>query len=311
MPAILTVAVSSRALFHIEDGHQIFETQGQAAFDEYMRSKETTPLRPGSAFPLIRKLLGLNPKDGPRLVDVVMLSRNSPDAGVRIMNSVDHYQLNIEGAIFSKGRDRFRYATALGAQLFLSANPGDVKLALEHGIAAATILPTERRADLEDGIVRIAFDGDAVLFSAEADECYQAHGLAEFKRSETEKADIPLGAGPFKPVLESLHMLQRELQKRFPDDACPLKMALLTARGLQNHHRPIRTLRSWGITLDEVLFAAGRPKGPLLRAYGADFFVDDTQKNIASAVDCDIPSGHVPFGNGQGIVAPEPLAQAA
>jgi 5'-nucleotidase len=307
MPAKLTVAVSSRALFHIEDGHDIFELQGQAAFDEYMRSKETTPLRPGTAFPLIRKLLALNPVDGPPLVDVVMLSRNSPDAGMRIMNSVDHYKLPIERAIFSKGGDRFRYAAALGAQLFLSANPGDVKLALNKGIAAATMLPSERGEDGDDGTIRIAFDGDSVLFDSTADECYQAFGLAEFRRTEFEKADIPLGAGPFKPVIEALH----DLQKSFPSGECPMKVAMVTARELHAHYRPMRTLRSWGIELDEAIFAAGRPKGPLLRAFGADVFFDDTQKNINSAADHDIPSGHVPFGNGQGIVAVDSLPKAA
>lgn len=301
MAAKLTVAVSSRALFHIEDGHEIFEKQGQAAFDEYMLSKERVPLRPGTAFSLIRKLLALNERAGTPLVDVVMLSRNSPDAGLRIMNSVHHYGLPIEGAIFSKGGDRFRYAKALGAQLFLSANPGDVKLAVENGIAAATMLPAERQDDMSDSTIRIAFDGDAVLFSAEADQCYQQHGLAEFMRTENEKADVPLGAGPFKPVIEALQLIQ----KHFPAGECPLKLAMVTARGMPSHHRPIRTLRLWGIELDEAMFAAGRPKGPLLRAFGADVFFDDTKKNITSASDCDIPSGHVPYGSGEGIVAAE------
>lgn len=304
---MLSIAVSSRALFHIEDGNEIFQSQGQAAFDEYMRSKEDVPFRPGTAFSLIRKLLALNQPGKEPLVDVVLLSRNSPEAGMRIMNSIVHYGLSIRGAIFSRGSDRFRYVKGLGVQLFLSANSDDVKTAIANGVAAATMLPSERSDDASDMSVRIAFDGDSVLFSSEADECYQAQGLDEFHRSEVEKANIPLGAGPFKAVLDALHLIQ----KQFPVNECPLKVGLVTARGIPSHARVLNTLRTWGVVLDEAIFANGAPKGPLLRAFGADVFFDDTQKNISSACDCDIVSGHVPFGTGHGITTSQPEAVAA
>ena len=294
---MLSIAVSSRALFHIEDGDEIFRTQGQAAFDAYMRSKENVPLRPGTAFSLIRKLLALNKPGQDRLVDVVMLSRNSPEAGMRIMNSIVHYGLDIRGAIFSKGADRFRYVKDLGVHLFLSANSTDVKTAIENGVAAATMLPSERDEVSSDMSIRIAFDGDSVLFSSEADEQYRNNGLDAFHRHEVEKANIPLGEGPFKRVLDELHFIQQQ----FPPNECPLKMGLVTARGIPSHARVLNTLRSWNVVLDEAIFANGAPKGPLLRAFGADVFFDDTQKNISSACDCDIVSGHVPFGAG-GIV---------
>lgn len=307
---MLTIAVSSRSLFHIEDGNQIFETQGQAAFDAYMREKENIPLRPGAAFPLVQKLLALNnlrnPSE-PKGVEVVMLSRNSPDAGMRAMNSVHHYGLDIERAVFSCGADRFKYAKALGAHLFLSANAADVKNAVDHGIAAATLVPRESADSQQDNTVRIAFDGDSVLFSDEADECYRRDGLVAFRQNEVDKADIPLGAGPFKSLLQELHNLQMTL----PREQSPLRVALVTARGMPAHARVLHTLRSWGIHLDEAIFAAGAPKGQLLKAFGADIFFDDTQKNISSALEHDVLSGHVPFGAG-GIVAEAPkLAQAA
>lgn len=295
---MLSIAISSRALFHIEDGDQIFQEKGQAAFDEYMRSKEDTPLRPGAAFPLIRKLLAINQPDKPPMVEVVMLSRNSPDAGMRIMNSIQHYGLGIQRAIFSKGTDRFRYVKGLGVHLFLSANAGDVKNALDNGIAAATILPAERE-DTDSSEVRIAFDGDSVLFSSEGDEVYRAHGLDYFHRHEADNASRPLGDGPFKSVLQELH----KIQQQFPPESCPLKVGLVTARAIPTHGRVLNTLRKWGVTVDEAVFANGAPKGPLLRAFGADLFVDDTQHNITSATDCNITSGHVPYGTGHGIVA--------
>lgn len=299
---MLRIAVSSRSLFHIEDGNAVFEQEGQEAFNEYMRAKEHVPLRPGAAFHLVRKLLAINKmevaKSG-QLVDVVLLSRNSPDAGMRVLNSIAHYGLDIERAVFSQGGDRFRYAQALGAHLFLSASPRDVKSAIAHGLAAATMLPVEREEAETDDHVRIAFDGDSVLFSSEADECYRERGLDEFRRTELANANVPLGAGPFKGFLQALH----NLQLAFPAEQAPVKVALVTARGMPSHGRPLHTLRHWGVRVDEAIFAGGLPKGPLLQAFGADMFFDDTQKNIDSALSCDIPSGHVPFGNGQGIVA--------
>ena len=300
---MLTIAVSSRSLFHIEDGNKIFEEQGQEAFNDYMRSKENVPLRPGAAFPLVRKLLALNTTRSPQprdRVDVVLLSRNSPDAGMRVMNSIEHYGLDIERAAFSQGGDRFRYARAMGAHLFLSANPSDVRMAVEHGIAAATMLPVECADHSHDHEVRIAFDGDSVLFDSEADDCYRAEGLEAFRKHEVEKANIPLGDGPFKKFLSALHALQKE----FPAESSPIKVGLVTARGMPSHARVLNTLRHWGIHLDEAIFCGGLPKGPLLEAFGADIFFDDTQKNIDSAVSCNVPSGHVPYGHG-GIVAQE------
>ena len=308
---MLTLAVSSRSLFHIEDGNRIFETEGQDAFDAYMREKENVPLRPGCAFHLVRKLLSLNQhpgKEGTRLVNVVMLSRNSPDASMRVSNSIAHYGLDIEGACFSQGSNRCAYARAMGADLFLSANAADVRAALSAGIAAATMVPREDLEVVEpDNEVRIAFDGDSVLFSDEADVTYRAHGLEAFRKSELENAHIPLGDGPFKGFLEALHSIQKE----FPKGQCPLRVALVTARGLPSHGRVLHTLRHWGINVDEAIFAGGRPKGPLLQAFRADMFFDDTQKNIDSAVSHNVPSGHVPYGTGEGIVAASPPLKVA
>lgn len=307
---MLIIAVSSRALFHIEDGNNIFEEQGQEAFDAYMRSKENMPLRPGTAFKLVKKLLALNTTTFPEKrdrVEIVLLSRNSPDAGLRVMNSIAHYGLDIERAAFCQGGDRFKYAKALGAQLFLSANPGDVEAAMSNGLAAATMLPKETDEDTADNEVRIAFDGDSVLFSDEADETYRKQGLQAFRDSELAQVDKPLGDGPFRPLLEELHKLQKSFADKEND---PIRVALVTARGMPAHGRVIKTLRSWGVEVDEIIFAGGAPKGPLLRAFGADIFFDDTKRNIESAESCDIASGHVPYGCG-GIVAEEPEAESA
>jgi len=306
---VLTVAVSSRALFHIGDGDEIFQTQGREAFNAYMREKEHVPLRPGPAFGLVKKLLALNANDGsPRTrVEIILMSRNSTDAGLRVMESVRHYGLPIEQAVFCAGGDRPAYALAMGAHLFLSTSPDDVKMAINAGLAAATMMPSETPEDQCDPTIRIAFDGDSVLFSSEADEVFRAEGLDRFRESEVLNAKIPLGAGPFKGFLEALCLLQ----KGFSGDTCPVKLALVTARGMPAHARVIHTLRAWGVVVDVAIFAGGKPKGPLLRAFGADVFFDDTHKNVDSGRSHAITSCHVPFGTGHGIVLESPAATVA
>lgn len=293
LPPVLTIAVSSRALFHMEDGNQIWEKKGQAAFNAYMREKENEPLRAGTAFPLVRKLLALNKNQERSLVNVVILSRNSPDAGVRILKSIQHHKLPIAQAMFSQGSDRFRYVSAVGAHLFLSGNHTDVHKAISNGIAAATITPKET-VHMEDPSIKIAFDGDSVLFGSESDDAYRSLGLDHFISHEHEKRSIPMEGGPFKGFVMAL----KQVQDAFPAGECPLKLALVTARGIQSHERVFTTLRDWGLSLDEVMFCGGTAKGPILKAFGADIFFDDTQSNLNSALDHDISSGHVPFGAG-------------
>jgi len=286
--AMLTVAVSSRALFHLEEANAVFEREGEVAFDAYMRDREAQTLEPGTAFPLVRKLLGLN-RDGVNRVDVVLLSRNSPQAGLRVMASVQAHGLGIERAVFAQGTDRFRYARAVGADLFLSANGMDVEAAIRHGVAAATMIP--RRAE-ESGSeqVRIAFDGDSVLFGGSADAMYHSLGMEKWREYEVTHAAVPLEAGPFKGVIERLHRIRASLTG---DDKRLLRLALITARGAPAHERALRTLQAWGVAVDEAVFCGGLPKGPLALAYGADVLFDDVAGNIASAEGCDVTTGHV------------------
>lgn len=299
---MLTIAVSSRSLFHLEEDNQLFEKEGQEAFDEKMVKNENEPLEPGIAFSFVKKFLalqaaGFSSKDA--LVRVIILSRNSPEAGVRVMKSIQHYGLNIESAAFTAGGNRFRYAQAMNVDLFLSANASDAKDALKNGIAAATIVPrahVDREDRHNDNHVRIALDGDSVLFSDEADRMYRDQGLIKFIESELINASVPLGEGPFKKLLAKFCELQTALTQSKNKEK--LKIALVTARGVQSHERAITTLRSWGLSVDEMIFAGGLAKGPLVRAYGADFFFDDTSHHIESATAHDVAAGHVPFGSG-------------
>ena len=287
----LVVAISSRALFDLEAAHEVFTSQGVEAYCQYQINNESEVLEKGVAFSLVKKLLDLNDlKTDHVQVEVILLSRNSADTGLRVFNSIEHYGLSISRAAFSGGEMPYRYVRPFGAHLFLSADPEDVKAALDSGLAAATILPSKSN-DKDDALLRIAFDGDAVIFSDEAEQVYQKNGLAEFEASEKAAAESPLPGGPFKEFLAALH----NIQSKYPAKESPIRTALVTARCAPAHERVIKTLRAWDIRIDEALFLGGMSKGEFLDAYGADLFVDDQQEH------CDIASefvltGHVPTG---------------
>ena len=287
----LVVAISARALFDLSESHDLFENRGLEAYREYQMARENELLAPGIAFPLVQKLLKLNdaPPAVPR-VEVILLSRNSSDTGLRIFNSIEHYKLSIVRAAFTGGAPTAPYVASFGAQLFLSANPESVARALHDGVAAATILPSKAPTTASDQL-RIAFDGDAVIFGDESERVSEEQGIDAFHRNEVELADQPLSGGPFRAFLAALH----RLQEAFPADASPIRTALVTARSALAHKRVILTLRSWGVRLDEALFLGGRDKGPFLEAFGADIFFDDSHANIESARSY-VTAGHVPHG---------------
>lgn len=290
----LVVAVSSRALFDLDESHAIFEKDGIEAYCRYQIENEDIPLEPGVAFGLVKKLLALNQRDpaNPR-VEVILISRNSADTGLRIFNSILHHGLDIGRAAFTRGESTHPYLASFGAHLFLSAEPEDVRKALEAGFAAATILPS---ATTTAGInnasqLRIAFDGDAVLFSDESERIYKEEGLKAFESNETKAAKQPLPGGPFKSFLAMLHQIQLD----YPADSAPIRTALITARGAPAHERVIRTLRAWNIRIDEAMFLGGKDKGEFLKAFGADIFFDDQRKHCDSARQ-HVATGHVPHG---------------
>ncbi len=288
---VLVIGISSRALFDLRESHELFDAKGLEAYSEYQVANEDVYLEPGVAFPLVKKLLALNEDevDHPG-VEVILMSRNSADTGLRIFNTIEHYGLKIERAAFTNGASPYKYMSAFGTDLLLSTNAEDVRKALGKGYAAATILPGSA-ASRQSRQLRIAFDGDAVIFSDEAERVYQQHGLDVFADSERKAAKRPLSGGPFKPVLEALH----KIQSAYPITDNPIRTALITARSAPAHKRVVLTLREWGIRIDEALFLGGRSKGEFLKAFGADIFFDDQQVHTESA-SAHVATAHVPNG---------------
>lgn len=288
----LVVAISSRALFDLEDSHEVFSKEGPDAYQQYQLDRLDEPAKPGLAFPLVKKLLKLNHGDRHR-VEVVVLSRNDPVSGLRVFRSAEHHGLAITRGAFTQGRSPWPYLLPSRAKLFLSAEPEDVRHALEQGIPAATLYHAAPRPnDDSSAEIRIAFDGDAVLFGDSAERVFKERQLEGFHQHEREKRSEPLEPGPFAPFLRALHELQSE-----PDlGEVGIRTALVTARNAPAHDRAIRTLMEWKVRVDEAFFLGGVEKGEFLAAFRPDFFFDDQQTHISSARSHSVPAGHVPFG---------------
>lgn len=287
----LVVGISSRALFDLSEANAIFEQEGLDAYIDYQIAHEDEVLKPGVGFALVRGLLRLNEiVPGQRQVEVVIMSRNNADTSLRIFNSIEHYKLDITRAALTSGRPLANYLRAYKVDLFLSAYEDDVQAAIDSGIAAGLIVEGDASYETDPvDEIRIAFDGDAVLFSEESERIYQAQGMEAFLQHERENARKPLPEGPFAKFLKTLSYLQREL-----GDKSPIRTALVTARNRPAHERVIRTLRAWGVRVDEAFFLGGAPKDPVLAAFGAHIFFDDQESYVSKAAK-RVPAARVPY----------------
>ena len=291
----LVVAISSRALFDFEEENEVFEQGDDRAYMALQLERLDVPAKPGVAFSLVKKLLTFNQNGNAEAlaqpVEVVILSRNDPVSGMRVFRSAQAYGLPIVRGSFTRGQSPWRYLKPLHANLFLSTHLSDVRAALDAGVPAAQVYPHSAHAsEAHPAEVRIAFDGDAVLFSDEAERVYQAQGLDAFQRHETTHAQHPLAPGPFKPLISALQRLQQSSTAQMR-----IRTALVTARSAPAHERAIRTLMDWHIEVDEAMFLGGLAKGEFLREFEPDFFFDDQTGHIESAAQ-HVPAGHVASG---------------
>ena len=292
----LVIGIGSRALFDLEKENEIFEKEGLEAYAAYQIEHENDILPKGPAFALVEAFLNLNRLQEKRLVEVIIMSRNSPDTSLRIMNSIRAYGLDISRAALVGGANIARYLDAFKTDLFLSANEADVKQAVDGGVAAGVILtgnvPDTTGQSLDQ--IRIAFDGDAVLFSADSERIYQHKGMEAFYRYERKKADVPMQKGPFASFLLTLAHIQEMFANQ---DQVPIRTALVTARSTPGHERAIKTLRSWGVRVDEAFFLGGVPKKEVLKAFGAHIFFDDQRRHAEPAAE-HMAAAVVPYRDG-------------
>jgi 5'-nucleotidase len=289
----LRIGISTRALFNLEEEHRVFEEEGVHAYAKMQLDREDTIIGKGAGFEVVERLLALNESGTHPYVEVILLSQNSPDLSLRAFKTIKHYGLAIKAGSFTSGRSLAPYVPAWNIDLFLSNANADVKGAVEGGAAAARLgLVPEGREDTRPGEVRIAFDGDAVVFGPESDSIFKEKGLDAFFEHEIENAKNPLARGPFGNFLHKLSALRR-IYLDAASNVSKVRIALVTARNAPAHERVIRTLRAWGTPADEAHFVGSRAKAPILKAFGAHIFFDDQEKHVlaASAV---VPAGHVP-----------------
>jgi 5'-nucleotidase len=291
----LVIGITSRALFDLDEADAVFRTSGLTAYREYQRKHETELLSPGTAFPMVRALLAINSRASKRLVEVIVISRNDADSGLRVFNSAKAHQIDITRGAFTDGRDPWKYLAPLNCNLFLSAEPDDVDKALGMGCPAALILPPPESVEHDVEEVRIAFDGDAVLFDDESERVFQEHGLKAFEEREEHLANVPMNPGPFEPFLRALH----EIQAHFDEEHSPIRTAIVTARAAPAHLRVINTLRAWNVRVDESFFLGGLEKGNVLAALRPHIYFDDQRRHLDKAR-ARTASAHVPVQWGRG-----------
>ncbi|MDO5092660.1 MAG: 5'-nucleotidase [Propionibacteriaceae bacterium] len=294
--ALLSVGVASSALFDLSESHQVFQQYGVEAYRQYQQDNLNRPLRPGPAQPFLRRLLALNDVVADA-VDVIVLSRNSADTGLRVMRSIEAAGLPITRAVFREGLSPFEFIPALGMSLFLSANPQDVADAVADGHPAGTVLSGGAVEDRGEGLL-VAFDFDGVLADDSAERVFQTQGLGRYAIREAELAQVPLTPGPLAGFLEGLNQIQAveaDRAARDPEYQRQLRVALVTARSAPAHERAINSLRVWGLRVDDAFFLGGREKAPVLEVLRPHLFFDDQRRHLDQAAG-RTPSVHVPFG---------------
>ena len=286
----LVIAISSRALFNLEEENAIFDKEGLESYYKHQLENLDNPLSKGSGFRFVQNLLAINKKFDNKLIEVIILSRNNAATGLRIGRSIEHFNLDIERTGWTAGTPVARYLEAFKVDLFLSVHAPDVEEAVNSGVAAATILPHTPITSEESDMVKIAFDGDAVIFGDESEKVYQEGGLEAFIAHERENAKNPLSKGPFFKFLKTIS----EIQDKFPMESSPIRTALVTARNFSTHERVLGTLEGWGVRVDEAFFQGGVQKYEVIKAFGADIFFDDQDAHLEDASK-DTPSAKVPY----------------
>ena len=296
----LKVAVSSRALFQLEKEDEIFLKKGKEAYEKYQVKHEKAVLQPGAAFPVVKALLELGEDD----VEVIVVSRNTADTSLRVFNSIQAHGLNICRGFFTGGESIINYLKSLDIDLYLTANDDSAKAAIDNGIPAATMITSAAKYMTEATELRVAFDGDAVLFGDESEAVFKSEGLEAFGKNESEKANIPMKEGPMAKFLRALSKIQTKQEKEGKESETKIVTALVTARSAPAHARTIKTLRAWGIKVNQAFFLGGLDKTYVLREFKPQIFFDDQHVHTdrASLV---VPAGTVPYKSDSVLAKPK------
>ncbi|XP_003276013.2 cytosolic 5'-nucleotidase 1B isoform X2 [Nomascus leucogenys] len=286
----ITIALSSCVLFNMVDGRKIYEEEGLEKYMEYQLTNENVILTPGPAFRLVKALQYVNARlrdlypDEQDLFDIVLMTNNHAQVGVRLINSVNHYGLLIDRFCLTGGKNPIGYLKAYLTNLYIATDTEKVQEAIQEGIASATMFDGAKDMAYCDTQLRVAFDGDAVLFSDESEHFTKEHGPDKFFQYDTLCESKPLAQGPLKGFLEDLGRLQKKFYAKNQRLLCPIRTYLVTAKSAASSGaRVLKTLRRWGLEIDEALFLAGAPKSPILVKIRPHIFFDDHMFHIEGA----------------------------
>ncbi|MFC6205122.1 5'-nucleotidase [Psychrobacter urativorans] len=307
----LIVAISATALFDLSESEnhllQLLEHRPNRAikeFRDYMAERENEPLAIGAGYPLIKALLNLNnychdctqpdiDLQAP-LVEVVIVSKSSPDTGIQVLNAIREHGLSISRSAFISGSLVAPYINDFNIDLFLTTNRNDAQQVADANICACAILDATpvNTYELDTEQLRIAFDGDAVLFDDSGELLYKQKGLKAFHDREAQMRDLPIEKGPYAELLIKLSKLQERLPVHM--DHRPINIALVTARNAPADLRAIKTLRQWGVDVDMAFFLGGLDKTAVLKTFAPHIFFDDSIKHIDAARNF-VPTALVPY----------------
>lgn len=295
------IAVASSALFDLTESDSVFRQQGETKYREYQEKNIDKPFDKGVAFPFIKRLLSLNDSfSEEQPIEVVLMSKNSPETGTRVFRSIQHYELNISRACFTSGKSNFQYLPAFNATLFLSANLGDVKATLEMGCPAGRVLNKHYIQDNEeDNELRIAFDFDGVLANDDSEKIYKETGgnMQAYFKHDLQHANEALPLGPIGPLLQKISFFQKLEKRKIETDASYqriLKTSIVTARNAPVHERVVASLKDWGVEVDDAFFLGGIDKSRILNIMKPHIFFDDQMTHLKH-ID-NVPAVHIPFG---------------
>lgn len=296
----LVIGIASSALFDLIESDAVFRQEGEESYRRYQEQHLDNPLSAGVAFPFIQRLLSLNDLSAAEdaLIEVIIMSHNDPDTGLRVMRSVRHYELGITRAIFTQGQSPYTYMPVLNMSLFLSANENDVRDAVTLGQPAGQVLASAYTDD-DSNQLRIAFDFDGVLASDESEQIFQQHGLQDFHEHETANLAIPISPGPLQKFLNNINKIQTREEQRAVEDkfySRRLRVSLVTARSAPAHERAVASLKAWGVNVNDAFFLGGIDKGLIMQILQPHIFFDDQKSHLLSTAKI-VPSVHVPFGS--------------
>ncbi|XP_078256251.1 cytosolic 5'-nucleotidase 1A-like [Rhinoraja longicauda] len=293
LPHAITIAVSSRTLFNMAEERAIYETDGLESYVKFQQEHENEPLKKGLAFALMKALETVNSRlhelypGTDEMFDVVLMTNNHAQVGVRLINSINHYGLSIERFCLTGGTSPISYLKAYHTNLYLSSDPVKVAKALSEGIAAATLCHLDKDAQLSEQQLRVAFDGDSFVSQEPNEKSSKnymlADSLCDYEPKPTPQMQQTGRGGATEPgkgllvgFLEAIGKIQKKFYAKNQRMDCPIRVYLIIKKGGSAVGlKALKTIRSWGLDVDEAFILSGLSATVLLNKICPHIYLDE------------------------------------